>query len=79
MDALEQVISAIQELEQDSSTPKQVRERLTATLQVVGEDGERSMKVSRIMNELESLAEDKKVQSDVRMQIFNIVSLLESA
>lgn len=78
MDALQQALSAIQELGDDSSIPKGVRERLTSTLSVLSEDAEVSTKVSRAMQELELLAESGKVESGIRMEIFNIVSLLES-
>ena len=41
------------------------------------EKTEVSIKVSRALHELESIAEDNNMQSYTRMQIFNIVSALE--
>ncbi len=77
MDALQQVIFALRELEQDSSTTKNVKSKLASTLKVLNTDGELSIKVSKALHELEVLSEDSNVQSYTRTQIFNIVSLLE--
>lgn len=77
MDELANVIAALQELEQDSSTTKNVKARIQTTIKVLNEKSETSIKVSRALHELEDLTEDSNVQSHTRMQIFNIVSLLE--
>jgi len=77
MDGLQNVLAALQELEQDSSTPKNVRARLASTIKVLNENAETSIKVSKALHELEDLTEDTNVQSYTRTQLFNIVSLLE--
>lgn len=77
MDQLVNVIAALQELEQDPSTPKNVKAKIQSTIKVLNEKSETSIKVSRALHELEDLTEDSNVQSYTRMQIFNIVSLLE--
>lgn len=77
MDNLKQVIFALQELEQDSTTPKNVKLKISATLNILSEDDEISIKASKALHELEELAEDVNVQSYTRTQLFNIVSLLE--
>lgn len=77
MDQLVNVIAALQELEQDPSTTKNVKARIQTTIKVLNEKSETSIKVSRALHELEDLTEDANVQSHTRMQIFNIVSLLE--
>ncbi len=77
MDALQQVIFALKELEQDSTTTKNVKSKLASTLKVLNTDGELSIKVSKALHELEELTEDSNVQSHTRIQLFNIVSLLE--
>ncbi len=77
MDELRNVLAALQELEQDSSTPKHVRAKLVSTIKVLGENAETSIKVSKALHELEDLTEDTNVQSYTRTQLFNIVSLLE--
>lgn len=79
MSVVDQAIFAIQELSDDSQTPKNVRERLSATLRFLSQESDVKLKVHRALNELESLADDSSVQSYLRTQIFNIVSLLESS
>ena len=77
MDTIQQVISALKELEQDTSTPKNVKAKIVSTLRLLSDDSETSIKVSKALHELEDIAEDSNVESYTRMQIFNIVSLLE--
>lgn len=77
MDQLQNVIMALQELEQDPSTPKNVKAKLQSTIKVLNENSDTSIKVSKALHELEYLAEDVNVQSYTRTQIFSIVSLLE--
>ncbi len=77
MDKLQQIILALQELEQDVSTPKNVKLKISATIKVLNEKSELSMKASKALNELEIIADDVNVQPYTRTQIFNIVSLLE--
>ncbi len=77
MDTLQQIIVCLQELEQDATTPKNVKAKIATTIKLLHEDSERSIKVSKALHELEEIAEDINVQSYTRTQIFNIVSLLE--
>lgn len=77
MEQLQNVIVALQELDQDPSTPKHVKARLQSTIKVLNEKSDTSIKVSRALHELEDITDDVNVQSYTRMQIFNIVSLLE--
>jgi len=77
MDQLTMVVAALRELEGDNQVPKNVKTRISNTIQTLEKDGEMSLKVSRAMQELEALTEDNNMQSYTRTQIFNIVSLLE--
>ncbi len=79
MDVLAQVLFAIRELNDDSQTPKHVREKLSSAIKVLSDGSDMKIKLHRALNELENLADDSSVQSYTRTQIFNIVSLLESA
>lgn len=71
------VITMLRELQEDSSVPKNVRTKIETTIKSLEEDSEISIKISRALHELESVAEDNNVQSYTRMQLFNIVSALE--
>lgn len=77
MDQLTMVIAALRELEGDNQVPKNVKGKITSTIQVLEQEGDMPIKVSRALQELEQLAEDNNMQSYTRTQIFNIVSLLE--
>ena len=77
MEQLQNVIVALQELDQDPSTPKNVKARIQSTIKVLNEKSEMSIRVSRALDELGDITEDVNVQSYTRTQIFNIVSLLE--
>ena len=69
---------ALQELEQDSSTPKNVKMKLANVVKYLGENAEVSIKISKALSELEELSTDINMQSYTRTQLFNIVSLLET-
>jgi len=78
MDTIQQVIFALQELEQDTQTPKNVRLKLATVMKLLLDNGETSIKVSKVLSELEELTSDSNLQSYTRTQLFNIVSLLEA-
>lgn len=77
VDVMQRVVAALEELQGDTSTPRHVKERVASTIQMLSEDAETSIKVSKALSELESIAEDATLQSYTRSEIFNIVSLLE--
>ncbi len=76
-DALQQVLIALQELNEDSTTPKNVKLKVENTIKLLNANAEISIKVSKALNELEEVADDSNMQAHIRTQIFNIVSLLE--
>lgn len=78
MDSLAQILFAIQELQEDSATPKNIKLKLSNAVTILGQNAEMSTKISKALGELEELASDHNIQSHIRTQIFNIVSLLES-
>ena len=71
------VIDALKELEGDSSLPKNVKTKVASIIKILEEKGEVSMKVSRALHELESLADDSTTPSFTRTQLFNITSMLD--
>ncbi len=77
MDAIQQAISALQEIEQDSSTPRHIKLKVSSAIKCLSENCESSIKVNKALYALEEIGEDSNVQSYTRTQIFNIVSLLE--
>lgn len=77
-DPLQQVLFALQELQDDEFVPKNVKTKISQTIEVLNQDGEISIRVSKALTELETLSEDCNVEADTRSQLFNIVSLLEA-
>jgi uncharacterized protein (UPF0147 family) len=75
--ALHGVIEALNELKEDSTVPKNIKAKFENMITLLQEDTEDSIKVSRVMHEIEEITEDSNMQPYTRTQIFNVVSLLE--
>jgi len=74
---INEIILALQELEEDSSVPKNVKGKITNTIGILNEETDMSIKVSRALQSLEELSDDMNMEAFTRSQIFNIVSMLE--
>ncbi len=73
------VIEALQEVMDDQTVPRNVKARLESSLQTLkNDDDELSLKVSKVIQDLDEIANDTNTQSYTRSQIWNILSLLES-
>ena len=72
-----EVIEAINELKGDNTVPKNVKAKLDNVVILLNEKGEDSIKISRVLHEIEEISEDSNMQSYTRTQIFNVLSLLE--
>ncbi len=77
-DQIPAVIVMLKELEEDCTVPKNIKIKVANTIKALETSGcETSIKISRAMNELESMTEENNMQSHTRMQILSIVSTLE--
>ena len=74
---LNQALSALKELESDTILPKNVKNKGAATIKLLEDKGEPSIKASKALNEIESLADDMNTPSFIRTQLYNITSILE--
>ena len=74
---MEAIIEFISEMQEDSSTPKNVRARLATVTNILKDDSEPSIKVNKALDELDDLSSDNNIQQYTRTQIWNVVSLLE--
>ncbi len=74
IEAIEQVLS---ELKDDVSVPKNVKLKIERALEILDDDLETSIKVSKALNELEEVADDVNLQSYTRTQVWNVISILE--
>jgi|TARA_Y100000310_G_scaffold292645_1_gene321581 hypothetical protein len=73
----ESIEPVLAELEDDITVPKNVRMRIEKVIEVLNNNLEISIKVSKALNELEELADDVNLQSYTRSQIWTIISVLE--
>ncbi|MBS3125183.1 UPF0147 family protein [Candidatus Woesearchaeota archaeon] len=79
MDPLANIIFALSELGDDTSTPKNIKAKLENVLKFLNaSEFEMSVRVSKALGELDEISQDSNVQPYMRAQLFNIVSLLES-
>ncbi|MBW2976974.1 UPF0147 family protein [Candidatus Woesearchaeota archaeon] len=76
-DKLERVEATLSELKDDGTVPKNVRLKIEKILGLLNEKIERHIQVSKILNELEEIADDTNLQPYTRTQIWNIISELE--
>ncbi len=65
------------ELKDDSTVPKNVRLKIEKVIEVLKSNMEMSIKVSKVLNELEEIADDVNLQSYTRTQVWDIISTLE--
>ncbi len=76
-DKLQNVIQALEELTEDKSVPKNVKQRIENSIAFLKTQSELSLKVNRALSELDQVSDDSNMQPYTRTQIWNIVSLLE--
>ncbi len=77
MTELKGIIDALNDVEQDGTVPRNIKERIQKTIGVLTSTGENSMKIDKALQELDEIADDINLQAYTRTQIWNIVSMLE--
>ena len=75
---IKKVIEALRTLQDDSTVPKNLKNKLEETIKILSEDEEPSIRVNKALNELDEINDYTNIQSHTRTQIWNIVSLLEA-
>lgn len=72
------IVEFLEDFKEDSSVPKNVREGITSIITVLNEkSSDVSIRVNKALHELDEIADDPNLQSFTRMQIWNVVSMLE--
>lgn len=64
-------------LQEDSGTPRSVREKLGNMINYLRAAGDDSTKVSMVLSTLEELSSDVNIPAYVRTQLYSISSMLE--
>lgn len=73
------IIEGLNEIKSDSTVPKNIRTKIENIICILErQDCETSIKVSRVQQELDDIAEDSNIQPYTRTQIWNVASLLET-
>lgn len=75
--SLDAIFSALQELNEDNTVPRNVKSKVEQVLKILNENTEVSIRVNKALNELEEIANDTNMQTYTRTQLWNVISLLE--
>jgi len=75
---LDEIFEFLNELKDDNTISKNVREKISNIINVLSEDSELSLRVNKVMQNLDEISEDISLPSYTRTQIWNIVTLLEN-
>jgi uncharacterized protein (UPF0147 family) len=78
MGKVEEIVELMTAVVEDSSVPKNIRKALSDAKERLRSDDELTVKVSAAIYSLESVAEDVNMPPHARMQIWSIMSELES-
>jgi len=76
-ETLHGVLEALNELREDNTVPKNIKAKFETMITLLKEDTEDSIKINKVMHEIEQIDSDSNVEPYTRTQIFQVVSLLE--
>ena len=74
---LDGVTHSLQELQTDSSIPKNVKLRIDGIISILNSNNEMTIRVNKALNDFDEIVSDINLQPHTRTQIWNIVSFLE--
>lgn len=77
MNPLHQALSALHDLESDSTVPKNLRTKLASTIKLLEGEGEACLRASKALGDIEFFSSDANLPSHMRTQLFGIISMLE--
>jgi len=79
MTEISEIIDLLNELQQDNTVPRNVKNKLsTMRTELEAKEGDLSLKVNKILSDVEDIANDINLPMFVRTQIWNLTSMLES-
>jgi uncharacterized protein (UPF0147 family) len=74
---LDEVFMALDELNDDTTVPRNVRQKL-GEVRIILEADDHSLGVSKALNELEFISGDTNMEAYTRTQVLRVISLLEN-
>jgi len=75
---IKEVIDALSELSTDLAVPKNIKNKINQMIEILKDDSDLSIRVNKVLNGLDEISDDTNMQAYTRIQILNIVSLLET-
>jgi uncharacterized protein (UPF0147 family) len=72
------ILDMLGQIESDYGVPKNIKEKIKKTIDILGADTDADVKISKAMDELDAISDDTNIPAYTRTQIWHIVSLLES-
>ncbi|MDD4353132.1 MAG: UPF0147 family protein [Candidatus Nanoarchaeia archaeon] len=79
LENIESSIELLVEIIEDSSVPKNIKQTCEKVKTILLNNGDEKVKIDNAIQNLDLLADNASVPTYTRMQIWNIVSLLESS
>ncbi len=70
------VLELLNDLNEDSTVPKNVKSKLQNVILILKNDEEPSVRANKALQELDEINEDSNLQQYIRTQIWNVVSVL---
>ena len=79
-DVFQEILEGLSLIEEDLSVPRNVRIKIKNAMFILSNENENSvdLKIDKSLEELGSVAEDPNVPQHTRMQIWSVVSQLET-
>lgn len=72
------VLSVLEELQKDTSLPKNVKSKLERITWILNENHDFCIRINKALDQFEDIVEDINLKPHTRAQIWNVVSILES-
>ena len=80
IDGFDEVLEGLSAIESDTTIPKNVRAKVKNAMVILNDEQEKNLaiRIDRSLQELGDVAEDPNIPPHTRMQIWSVVSRLES-
>ena len=79
LERMRNVVEILNQIEEDFSVPKNIRVKIRCLVTSLNEqDKSIGIRIDRSLQELDEISDDPNLSSFTRMQIWNVVSVLES-
>ncbi|HLC62876.1 MAG TPA: UPF0147 family protein [Candidatus Nanoarchaeia archaeon] len=76
---LEEIILFLKQIKEDSTIPKNIKEKIGQAISTLSKgDSETSIKISKALENLDSIPEDPNTPTYTRLEVLNIIGTLGS-